>query len=106
MSEIEELLKDIRARTKEILFCHKHPPSPRTPHVRIANICNDILTRANQALTLHRQECEWKWDGYDEKWITSCGQVFRPDDNSSPSDLLFYSCPFKNCGKRIKEIKE
>lgn len=48
--ELKELLIDIQAKTKGILSYHEHPPEPRTPHVKLANACENILACVTQAL--------------------------------------------------------
>ena len=60
---------------------------------------NDIKKDADQALAQPRETCEWEWDEGYGLYSTSCGKrcELRAD---------METCPFKGCGKPIKEIKE
>ncbi len=99
MTAIEKLLKDIKARTKEILFHHRSPIQSR--HGKTSPICEDILTRCAQALALLKEECKWRRSIKHKCFFTDCGcAVGRENVRERIYELYCY-----NCGQLIKEIK-
>lgn len=64
-----------------------------------AGDCDNPLCNVALAIAELRKPCEWKKTGMN-RWHTSCGHIPLL---MSMEDLEF--CPYKGCGKRIKEIR-
>lgn len=44
------------------------------------------------------QFCTWEYDGYEDYWVTECGEIFVFDADGPVENGMTY-CPF--CGDRI-----
>ena len=47
------------------------------------------------------EKCEWRYDGLDDFYETSCGDLFSVMEGT-PSDNGFKFCPY--CGKGLEEV--
>ena len=100
MKEVKELIRDIRARAKEILFHHRSPIQSR--HGITSPICEDILTRCDQALAELDKKCVWKFDRQVGTYHLSCCEYEHPMYLTDPSGMKQF-CDF--CGHKIEESK-